>query len=187
MKRYEIQKPAHSGWLVASMFAVCFATGCLYSPGDKAVIASHKQSVAFGLYAVYPGDTLTLLCSPMPFLGQAPQTGYRAFATATAVTNGVQFQGTTLYSATTQAVVPDACWSGSDEYFGWVLAGQVGSPPPSVNTYIMATERGAPVYTTDSRCVGAEVQQNKSAQTIGNDCQLKDAQGNRRGNILRAD
>ena len=49
-----------------------------------------------------------------------------------------------------------------------------------------ATEEGVMAFTLSSTCVETEVRENKTARTIADDCQLKDAQGNVRGNRLLA-
>lgn len=172
--------------LAVCIVAACATTGCVYGPVDQTVVPDHTQSIGFSLEAVAPSAVMTLVCSPVPLLGTPPRITYQPFATATSVTNAGGFQGTKIYSATTNAVVPAACWNKSAEFLGWQLAGSLGTPPPLLNTYVSAMESGEMAYTLNTTCVGTEVQQNKTAQTIAQDCQLKDAQGNNRGNRLLA-
>ncbi len=172
--------------LAMCIVAACATTGCLYGPVDQTVVPDHTQPIGFSLEAVAPSAVMTLVCSPVPLLGTPPSITYQPFATATSVTNGGIFAGTTIYSATTNAVVPAACWNMSAEFFGWQLGGSHGTPPPLLNTYVSAMESNTMAFTLSSTCVGTEVRENKTARTIADDCQLKDAQGNARGNRLLA-
>jgi hypothetical protein len=162
--------------------AASMVSGCVAGPSDGTTQAYQSLTVSFQLYAVTAGDTLTLTCSQTSN-GSNPV----VFAHATAVTSSsIQFQGIPIYAASVQVVVPSQCWSQTPEVLAWVQGGKVGPTPPAYNTYISGTEQGATLYELNGACQNREVPENLSAQQIVNDCQLKDASGNRRGLRLLA-
>jgi hypothetical protein len=147
MKRY--------GELTSLLALALCSVGCAFGPFQDDTIPSTTSVVAFSLYSITSGATVTAECA-------THYSGFSQFASKVASTSPVDLNGDNLYPATINKVIPASCWD-----FGF------GKPVTWLQFFQKKDGKSYRLFVFDdagASCVGNELGDGTGAIVAGQEC-----------------